>query len=56
MSKEVIKSGGNNAIQQVGNLMEKVQKNQAGMIGAIALGAIAVASFAIKLVGDMAKK
>lgn len=56
MSNQVIKSGSNNAIQQVGNLMEKGQKNQTGMIGAIALGAIAVAGFAIKVVGDMAKK
>lgn len=56
MSNQVMKSGSNNSIQQVGNLMEKGQKNQAGLVGTLALGAIAVVGFAIKTIGEMSKK
>lgn len=56
MSKALTTSKGGNAIEQVGGMIEKGQKNQAGLVGTIALGALAVAGLAIKVVGDMAKK
>ena len=56
MGNQVNEIGGNNAVQQVGNLMEKGQNNQAGLVGTLALGAIMVVGFAIKTIGEMSKK
>lgn len=51
MSNEVVKSG-SNGIGQVGDLIEKGQKNQKGLVGALALGALAVVGMAIKVIGS----
>lgn len=56
MSSQEIKSRSNNAVQQVGNFMETGQKNPAGLVGTLAIGAIMVVGLAIKTIGDMSKK
>lgn len=56
MGNQVSKPGGNNAIQQVGNLMKTGQDNRAGLVGTLACGVIAVVGYAIKTIGDMSKK
>lgn len=54
MSKEIIKSN-NNAIEQVGNLIEKSEKNQKGTAALLAAGALAIAGAAIKVVDNALK-
>lgn len=56
MGNQVSKLGGNNAVRQVGDLMKNGQENQVGLVGTLALGAIAVVGLAIKTIGDMSKK
>ena len=55
MSNQEIKFGGDSAARQAGNLMETGQKNPAGLVGTLAIGAIMVVGLAIKTIGNMSK-
>lgn len=52
MNNETINIGNGNTIQQVGNMIEKGEKNPKGLIGLIALGVIAIGGLAIKAISE----